>query len=302
MDFFAANSCNLRIDDSGMVVDVKENNLAVINVYFNISNIGTEDITNVTLEGHIKFSSALTFNNISTSSPVISTTINKGKIDYNCNLGTIVPQDSESVNITFDVIGSESGGCFSINNVIVITDDQDDQLEFVASTPLNIYDIQSKSIFKKNKMLTILENNPYVPEGEFSVWVNLCIPNGITVEFKDFGVFEAKFIESRESVPLNEPVVGRSHIQFLANHLMLPKGSSLVLPVVFNIVKSEVLGKAWIQSNIKKIQLQDITSGLFINKTRQKSQMARQAIYLSIQPVNNQKKGGLKHDRCEAYK
>lgn len=301
MDFFAANSCNLRIDDSGIVVDVRENNLAAINVYYNITNIGTEDITNVTIEGHIKLSSALTFNNISTSSPFIYTNVSKGRIDYNCNIGMIAPQDSEFVNITLDVIGSESGGCFSINNVTLITDDQDDQTEIVANSHLNIYDIQSKSIFKKNKMLTILENNPYVPEGEFCILVNLCIPNGITVEFKDFGVFEAKFIDSRESVPLNEPVAGRSHIEFSANHLMLPKGSSLVLPVTFNIVKSEVLGKAWIQSNIKKIQLQDTTSGLFINKTRQKSQMARQAIHLSVEPVNKLKKGGLQHDWCQAY-
>lgn len=291
MDYFAANSCNLKINDSGVVINVKDNNLAVVDVSFFVTNIGSKDVSNVTLEGHIKMPFALSFNNAMASSS-ISTTVTKGEIDYNSNLGTIAPDESRCVSITFDIIGSELGGSFSVNNKTVITDDQNDRIEFIASTPLNVYDIQSKSVFKKNNMLTILESKPYVPEGEFSILVNLCIPNGITVEFKDFGVFEARFIENRQSVPLNEPVLGRSHIEFFANSLILAKGSGLALPVVFSIAKSEVLGNAWIQSNIKKIQLQDITSGLFINRIRQKSQMARQNISLSIKPVNHQGKRG----------
>lgn len=243
---------NLKLINTETSIDI-DDNIAVVNVAFTVINLDEIILENIKIDGKIIFFDGLSYKFINVDHPDINVTLLSGKIAYAGDIHQLLPNEEVTVILTFFIEGAAVPGIYDINNVTRVSDMRGNQ-DVSGQTPsLKIVELDAKAKFRENAFETIIRSESLSPKLKVDVISFIKIAEGVTVQFLGFGPFTARFVNTKETVPLNIPVKGGQCIQLMGKSITVPTSSYNILPVLFEVLSSSIFGKTYIEGEVDSI-------------------------------------------------
>lgn len=277
-----AQGCNLAFLNAEAIISVS-NNIATVTVAYFIQNIGSITVTDVFNTGTITFPKEFVVDNITSGNDLLTISSSEGQIQYNGNLGNLVPGETALVTLQFNIIGVNKAGDYIISNISEVVDGQGDDIVFSKNVVLNVVDILTKVEFDNNKFNFIITNNS-TGIIHIDMLAGIIIPTNLEIIFRSLQPFTATFINSTKPVPINQIIGGLNIIDLSIKNILIQPLSTVILPVSFDLYSSKQIGVEEIIANINEITLAETDNDtVFIHVLPSLDNQARASVLLGIE-------------------
>lgn len=272
------NDCNLVFLDQNMKINIADN-IATITVGYFIKNGGLQTVTNVFNAGTLEFSKDFIISNITTNNDLLTIIQTDGQIQYNGDLGTLIPDETVLVTIQFAVIGVGNKGDYLISNISEVVDGQGDNITYSENVLLNVVEITTRVLYQDGEFNFSMKNNSF-KNIRTSFAANITIPTNIRVIFRSFDPLLAVYLNTNNVVPTNQVIEGLNVIKLLDKDILIKPFSTVVFAVKFDLYSSSELGVQLVEAQIQQIALPNDL--VFIRVLPDKSDKAKAIVKLSI--------------------
>ncbi len=245
------------------------NNQLTLSYALSVTNIGSAALNNVQFQDSISIPTQLIFGTITVNPPTLSVdTSTPGQIKISGNLGTLNPGQSTNISYQFPITAISSPGRYTVANTSTATATG---TQATASCSLTIDAVQL-SVVKccgvtggnKGSFTLKLASVGSSPDTMVNIVDNLVIPNGVTVQFNDFGGCVATFAGSGSPVPLNTNIAGPVTINLQCGSVAVPQGGSVQKVITFTVVSTSVFGTAQLTNTIQQVVLVNPDKQVFL--------------------------------------
>ncbi len=245
------------------------NNKATLLYELDVDNFGTASLNNVLFSDTVLIPTQLTFGTITVTPATLSVdTSTPGKIKISGNLGTIKPTEYVIITYTIPITAISSPGPYIISNsaTAIATGTQSTAtcsmtLEAVQLTAAKCCLVTAGN---KGTFSLIISSVGASPGTTVNITDQLTVPNGVTVQFNDFGGCTATFAGSGSPVPINTNIAGPVTINLQCNSVAVPAGSHAHKDILFTIVSTSVFGTATLTNIIQQVILTNPSQQVFL--------------------------------------
>lgn len=170
--------------------------------------------------------------NIDTSTP--------GTISITGSLGEISPGESIEINYTVPIVSFQAPGVYSFTNNAIATFG-DIEGSALCDVTVDVVSVTTQNCCLVNPDNTgsfnlVIENATNSPQTDVDIVAILIIPEAIELEFTNFNICSAVFIDDATEVPLNTPITNRT-IRLVCNGDLQPN-SLMTFTIAFRILSS----------------------------------------------------------------
>lgn len=256
-------SCNLQFIDPNIIYEIN-NNVATVTVGYFIENAGSIDVTDVFNYGTIQFANDIFIDNISSNDENINISIMDETLVYSGNLGGLVPGETLVVSIQFDIIGVREHGEYIVSNITNVTDGEGDNITYAEDIFIDVVQLTSSVEFYGNRFDFII-NNESSSELRFDFDASITLPPNVSVIFRNFGAFSAKYINTNYLTPVNQILSGPNVVQLRVERVLMVPFATIILSVYFDLISSSQIGNQFIVAQIDSLRITNQSNFIIID-------------------------------------